>query len=465
MRRFIRGKCEKIIEELIDVLKSDQMQILLCNTEAEEETQEHINILLEELQKKAICVGEILEKEITENKCENKVKTEKELIGFLERYCELLYQISVQNHQKSKVDLVWQAESTLEQILCKIRTEISADKAEVFFLPYKASMWDSFESVWIAAKQDETCNVHVVPIPYYDKMPDGKFGKMHYEGALFQDNVKVENWEKMDLKKIHPEVIFIHNPYDNMNRVTSVYPDFYAKVLRNLTEKLVYIPYFVVINDVSAEFCVCPGTLYAHQVIVQSEIVRKTYIKEYRSFVRAHHLEEVLGNAEEKFLALGSPKFDKVLNTVRGESTMPESWKKLIWKENGERRKVILYNTTLHAFLENSEKMLIKMAEVISFFTKDKSKEVILWWRPHPLLEETIASMRPELLEIYQKLVREYRSGEYGIYDDTPDLHRAIAETDAYYGDWSSLVSLYEVTGKPIMIQNTSELGTEGDTQ
>jgi len=144
---------------------------------------------------------------------------------------------------------------------------------------------------------------------------------------------------------------------------------------------------------------------------------------------------------------------------------MPESWKKLIWKENGERRKVILYNTTLHAFLENSEKMLIKMAEVISFFTKDKSKEVILWWRPHPLLEETIASMRPELLEIYQKLVREYRSGEYGIYDDTPDLHRAIAETDAYYGDWSSLVSLYEVTGKPIMIQNTSELGTEGDTQ
>ena len=37
---------------------------------------------------------------------------------------------------------------------------------------------------------------------------------------------------------------------------------------------------------------------------------------------------------------------------------------------------------------------------------------------------------------------------------DTADLHRAIALSDAYYGDWSSVVSLYEKTGKPILIQN-----------
>jgi len=38
--------------------------------------------------------------------------------------------------------------------------------------------------------------------------------------------------------------------------------------------------------------------------------------------------------------------------------------------------------------------------------------------------------------------------------DDSKDLHRAIAWTDAYYGDGSSLVSMYSVTGKPIMLQN-----------
>lgn len=42
----------------------------------------------------------------------------------------------------------------------------------------------------------------------------------------------------------------------------------------------------------------------------------------------------------------------------------------------------------------------------------------------------------------------------WGIYDDTPDIDRAIALSDAYYGDMSSVVELYKVTGKPIMIQN-----------
>jgi len=42
----------------------------------------------------------------------------------------------------------------------------------------------------------------------------------------------------------------------------------------------------------------------------------------------------------------------------------------------------------------------------------------------------------------------------WGIFDDTPDLHRALAWTDAYYGDSSSLVALYEYTKKPIMIQS-----------
>lgn len=63
-------------------------------------------------------------------------------------------------------------------------------------------------------------------------------------------------------------------------------------------------------------------------------------------------------------------------------------------------------------------------------------------------------AMRPELLEQYQEIVREYKAGDWGIYDDTPDLHRAIALSDAYYGDQSSLVELYQVTGKPIMLQD-----------
>ena len=51
---------------------------------------------------------------------------------------------------------------------------------------------------------------------------------------------------------------------------------------------------------------------------------------------------------------------------------------------------------------------------------------------------------------------RDYKRENFGIYDDTPDLDRAIAVSDAYYGDPSSVVQLYKETGKPIMIQNVA---------
>ena len=34
-------------------------------------------------------------------------------------------------------------------------------RKEVVFLPYKASMWDSLESVWKAAEEDPDCVAYV----------------------------------------------------------------------------------------------------------------------------------------------------------------------------------------------------------------------------------------------------------------------------------------------------------------
>ncbi len=47
-----------------------------------------------------------------------------------------------------------------------------------------------------------------------------------------------------------------------------------------------------------------------------------------------------------------------------------------------------------------------------------------------------------------------YRKEGYGIYDDSADVDRAIVLSDAYYGDYSSLVQLYQETGKPVMIED-----------
>ena len=74
------------------------------------------------------------------------------------------------------------------------------------------------------------------------------------------------------------------------------------------------------------------------------------------------------------------------------------------------------------------------------------------------MLVTTIKSMRPDLYQEYQEIVKNYKEEDWGIYDETADIDRAIVLSDAYYGDGSSVVELYKVTGKPIMIQRCEEL-------
>ena len=101
--------------------------------------------------------------------------------------------------------------------------------------------------------------------------------------------------------------------------------------------------------------------------------------------------------------------------------------------------------------------MIEKMKNVFQTFWQYRA-EVALLWRPHPLIRATIETMLPQLWAEYQSLVREYREANWGIYDDSSDLERAIAISDAYYGDVSSVVQLCQKAGMPIMIQNVDIL-------
>lgn len=70
------------------------------------------------------------------------------------------------------------------------------------------------------------------------------------------------------------------------------------------------------------------------------------------------------------------------------------------------------------------------------------------------MLASTIKAMRPELEGEYRETVRKYRKEGWGIYDDTSDMDRAIEMSDAYYGDGSSVVQLYQKTGRLVLLQN-----------
>lgn len=370
--------------------------------------------------------------------------------------CESLYIC----HEKilegtiSKQDWLY-VQDEIKTIETQLELDLS-DKIEMVFLPYKASMWDSLESVWKAACASEECEAYVVPIPYFDKTKEGKFGQEHYEIDQYPDNIPTINYEEYNMEERCPDIVFIHNPYDGYNRVTTIHPNYYVKELKQYVGKVVYIPYYVsnefnpsdlIVQRTKEPFIMTPGVIFSDYTIVQSENMKRLYI----NVLEKKCPDSVAPNWEKRILGLGSPKVDRVLQTRRDDNRLPKEWKEKIYGLNGKRKRVVFYNTSL-ADLLNCDNMLDKIEDTLQFF--EKQEDVVLWWRPHPLYEETLESILPMLVERYHAIIKKYKDNKIGIFDTGMDLDWAIAETDAYYGDGSSVSILFKYANKPVMYQD-----------
>ena len=109
-------------------------------------------------------------------------------VSMLEEYCDTLYQISV-DVETSGTGSIKRLDKHLILIGNNVRNELQPNKTEIAFISYKASMSDSIESIYLAAKEDPQCDAYWIPIPYFDRKPDGDVGEMHFEGAdCYGDN-------------------------------------------------------------------------------------------------------------------------------------------------------------------------------------------------------------------------------------------------------------------------------------
>lgn len=402
--------------------------------------------LLIECQNTALSLGTYLE---------NMGGIGEKLVSILEDYCENVYQMSlnITNYNLLK-KISKKIIKQLNNISNCVKYELQDDKKEIIFLPYKASMWDSLESIWMAAAQDDDCITYVIPIPYFDRSSDGTLSQMHYEGNKYPDYVPITSWQEYNIDQHKPDIAYVHNPYDDINLITCIHPQFFAKELKKHVDMLVYVPYFVSINEkVDPHFCITPVTIYADKIIVQSEKVQQTYIEELKKYKKQNDCQGFLENIDQKVLALGSPKYDKVKDFTLNELIISQNWRNVIYKMDGSRKRIVLYNTSIFNILNYNEKVIEKISNSLSVFKKYKN-DIALVWRPHPLMLSTLQSMRPELLDSYRAIINQYKLDGWGIYDDTTDMNTAIALSDAYYGDGGSLLAVYEKTGKPILQQN-----------
>lgn len=453
--------------------QKQQIEALICQMKkAHEQVRLHMergNIqpaagLLEDCQMGGITMGTLIENTEGQNH---------QAVLLLEEYCELIYLIYQKLKENYEKISVYNMYDMLHQKICKVANIVKHDvmvTKEAVFLPYKASMWDSMESVWKAASEDKYCDAYVIPVPYFDKDSNGKFCDMHYEGDQYPDYVPVTRYDEFDLEEHHPDMIFIHNPYDMANYVTSVHPFFYSDKLKKITNQLVYLPYFM-LEEISPEddaavenikhFCTVPGVYHADKVIVQSEAMKQVYVR-VLSEAAGSHTQTARKYWNDKISGLGSPKIDKILNTKKEDFSLPQKWKDIIEKPDGSWKKIIFYNTGIGALLNQNERMLDKMRDVFRVFKENKDK-VALLWRPHPLIQATVKSMRPGLWIEYDRLIRQYQAEGWGIYDDSTDLDRAVAIGTAYYGDTSSVIQLCKKAGKKVLLEQAFIKDTEDD--
>lgn len=444
-------------QEIMEILKTLHAAHEEVRTAVEKDNISGACGMLAECQHAAIAVGTTIEHSEGEGHV---------AVSSLEEYCETLFHVyeELEKGGCSGSKLY----RTLKRQIIKAENIIKNDihvRKEVVFFPYKASMWDSLESVYLAARADPECDAYCVPIPYFDLNPDHSFGAMHYEGREYPKDIEITDWQSYDFEERMPDEIYIHNAYDDCNFVTSVHPRFYSCNLKKYTDRLVYIPYFVLGEiepddqeavDSIKHFIRLPGVIYADRVIVQSEKMKQIYVNEClkaakENGLKGKHLDRRY--LEQKISGAGSPKLDRVQSVKKENLEIPQDWINIIQKADGTYRKIIFYNTSIGALLEHGDKMLQKMKHVFAVF-KEHKEEVALLWRPHPLIPSTILAMRPHLWVEYSRIVERYRQEGWGIYDDSADIDRAVIISDAYYGDGSSVVQLCKKRKMPIMIQN-----------
>lgn len=333
---------------------------------------------------------------------------------------------------------------------------------KVVFMPYKASMWDSLESIWMAADKDERCEALVVPITYYELDDKRNPIKKVNERNLFPEYVNTVNDEEYDLENDLPDIIYIHNPYDEFNKITRVENRYYSYNLKKYCEKLVYIPYYKWVDGVSST-SFKSAMYYVDYTVQSSDDAVKRCIEASPEYANILGMDaaSVRKSMEKKLINLGSPEVDKVLSLSKDNMPMPDDWRGKVIKS----RVNVVYNTTLDEIFKS--RTFDKVKETLDFFKDNRDKSFVIW-RPHPLMRQSLVSMLPNLVNEYDEIMSEFINSSYGVLDTNASMHYAIFWSDMYYGyRTSSLTELYKYTGKivledaPKLTKFVSEQGAE----
>ncbi|MBU5483066.1 hypothetical protein KQI86_01930 [Clostridium sp. MSJ-11] len=310
------------------------------------------------------------------------------------------------------------------------------NKLKVVFFPYKVSMWDSLETIYEAFAKDENCEVKVVPIPYHQLSKDKVIPT--YEGERFPKNIPIIHYSKYNIENEKPDIVFVHNIYDQYNTITRVYEGYFTFNLKKYTHMLVYVPYHI------ASFFppygkhatyMMPAIKNVDKIILVGDFVEKSAIKD--------------GIPKSKLMTLGSPKIDSMVNNLKENKAYP-----IEWKEKLDGKTVYLLDTGCLYFINDPFSKIEEITNILNITNINKNTALI--WRPHPLTKISIMRYIPQLLKYYNKLTEyhiKHRNGLYNnvILDETDNYLYALNAADVLISGNGSLLGSYLLTEKKII--------------
>ena len=291
----------------------------------------------------------------------------------------------------------------------------------IAFLPYKRSMWNSMESVFEECKASGI-DAHCYPIPYICLKENKEIDCVKSDFALFGDIAEpIETLTESDY-------VAIHYQYEDHNKVTSMLPEYFTKALKDRYKaKIVYLPYGIYGNQ--PVYSLQPGCRFVDYAFVEDETAANLFLTGWQT-------QGV--DFSGRVFGFGSAKLDAMKKLTR---EIPKEWEDII-----DGRSVTLICNSLGAFLGDPFRN-IDMYEGRTIRELYEGHAVI--FRPHPLLRQTIRSMRPEASQRYDNFISEMKVRDHVIVDESEYLERAFGIADRLISNPSSVVPMWRVTGKP----------------
>lgn len=412
---------------------------------------DEVQAILPELQQMAVDLGNLTEKVKGEL-----MPSSVNAVAVLQEYCDAVYGLftdinGMLDENQIRENIRFEAAERLKAVLEKLEVSIEENlikRRTVVFLTTGAKQWKGFAKAYQAERNREDTDVYVVALPVLFKDIYGRViaseeevreaaGKEDYPAELM-----LYPWEKLDVRLMRPDRIYIQDPYDGENPCLTVPSGFYASKLKNCTGELVYIPAFITgdftehdINDVynMKHYVTAPGLIYADKVMLWSESMKNMYVDKLSAFAG----EETRSVWEEKIAVEPEMFGDNSNDCLRA----------------GDKKR-LLYVIGLNELTEKKSIIIDKIKEKLMIFSEesDKIETVVAFF---PTDEELWKAVDSELTSELDKMINKF------VQDSNRSIIRCPGSKgfkemadccDAYYGSASPCVPLFVERKKPVMV-------------